>query len=122
MSRLASTPLVRQEWGRAMTSRQRLPDRRSCISLVSQHNGTAYNLTARYYADGQIGEVFIDGPRIGSEVSHLVHDVAVLVSIALQYQVPVEVMQGAVGRTEMTGRLHSVAGAVLDLVAGEGSR
>ncbi|WP_127752678.1 hypothetical protein [Devosia sp. 1566] len=105
-----------------MVDRHRLPNRRSCTTLAFRHNGAAYNLTAGYYADGQIGEVFIDGPRIGSEVSHLVHDIAVLVSIAIQYHVPVEVMQGAVGRTEITGTPHSVAGAVLDLVAGEGGR
>jgi hypothetical protein len=90
--------------------------------LAFRHNGAAYNLTAGYYADGQIGEIFITGPRIGSEVAHLVHDVAVLVSIAIQYQVPIEIMQGAVGRTEISGTPHSVAGAVLDHLAGEGGR
>jgi hypothetical protein len=89
--------------------------------LFFRHNGSPYNLTVGFYADGQVGETFIDGPRIGSEVAHLVHDVAVLISIAVQFQVPVEVMRGAVGRIEVTGTAHSIAGAVLDLVASEGS-
>jgi hypothetical protein len=104
-----------------MTERQRLPNRRPCSSLVFRHNGGPYNLTIGFYADGRVGETFIDGPRIGSEVAHLVHDVAMLISIAIQYQVPVEVVRGAVSRTEVTGSAHSIAGAVLDIVASEGS-
>ena len=104
-----------------MTERQRLPNRRPCSTLLFRHNGSSYNLTVGFYAGGKVGETFIDGPRIGSEVAHLVHDVAVLVSIAVQYQVPVEVMRRAVGRTELTGTAHSIAGAVLDLMVAEGS-
>ncbi len=105
-----------------MTERQRLPNRRPCSTLVFRHNGSRYNLTIGFYNDGEIGETFIDGPRIGSEMAHLVHDAAVLISIAVQYQVPVEVIRGAVGRTEVTGTAHSIAGAVLDLIVGEGSQ
>jgi hypothetical protein len=106
----------------AMTERQRLPNRRPCSSLVFRHNGSPYNLTVGFYTDGQVGETFIDGPRIGSEMANLVHDVAVLVSIAIQYKVPVEVMRGAVGRPEVTGTAHSIAGAVLDLIVREGGQ
>jgi hypothetical protein len=106
----------------AMSERHRLLSRRLCETLGIQHNGTSYNVTVGTYADGALGGVFIDGPRIGSAVAELAHGVAVLVSIAMQYQVRAQVMAGAVARIETTNAAHTIAGAVLDLLVAEGAR
>jgi ribonucleoside-diphosphate reductase alpha chain len=105
-----------------VASRSRLPNRRWCSTKELHHHGINYHVTVGIYADGQPGEVFIDGAKIGSTMSHLVHDVAVLISIAMQHQVPLQVMADAMARTGSNGAPHSIAGAVLDLLAEEGSR
>ncbi len=105
-----------------MGERRRLPNRRWCSTQELHHLGTAYHVTIAVYADGQPGEVFIEGAKIGSAMSHLVHEVAVLISIAMQYQVPVPVMAAAVARVGVDGAPHSIAGAVLDLIIGEGGQ
>ena len=105
-----------------MAERRPLPPRRCCVTHALRHTGSVYQVTIGYFADGHVGEIFIAGPRIGSEIAHLDHDTAVLVSIAMQYRVPMEVMRGAVGRNTATGVAHSITGAVRDLVAEEGGR
>jgi hypothetical protein len=52
------------------------------------------------YEDGAIGEVFIelDHPRRkNQDEANLYHDIATLISIALQYGAPLEVLAGATG-------------------------
>ena len=105
-----------------MASRARLPNRRWCSTKELHHHGISYHVTVGIYADGQPGEVFIDSAKIGSTMAHLVHDVAVLISIAMQHQVPLQVMSDAVARVGVGGPAHSVAGAVLDLLVEEGAR
>jgi ribonucleoside-diphosphate reductase alpha chain len=104
-----------------MTKRQRLPNRRTSTAQQLHHQGTTYDVTVGLYTDGQPGEVFIDGAKIGSTMSHLVHDVAVMISIAMQHKVPVPVMAAAMARVGVDGAPHSIAGAVLDLLAEEGA-
>lgn len=105
-----------------MRERLRLPNRRWCSSQELHHQGTAYHVTVGIYADGQPGEVFIEGAKIGSAMSHLVHDVAVLISIAMQNQVPLGVMTDAVARVDANGAAQSIAGAALDLLTEEVAR
>jgi hypothetical protein len=60
-------------------------------------------------------EVFICAPKAGSEHEATARDGAVLLSIALQYGVPLEVMRGALTRSG-NGAPASVIGAVVDLL------
>ncbi len=106
----------------AVGERLRISPRRCCVTHALRHAGSVYQVTIGYFADGHAGEVLISDPRIGSEIAHLAHYTAVLLSIAMQYRVPIEVMRGAVGRHTSTGVAHSVTGAVLDLVAEESAR
>lgn len=105
-----------------MGKRHRLPNRRWCSTKELHHQGTSYHVTVGIYADGQPGEVFIQGAKIGSAMSHLVHDVAVLISIAMQHQVPLRIMTDAVARVGANGAAQSIAGAVLDLLTEEVAR
>jgi len=102
-----------------MTDRQCRPDRRPCNTVGIIHHGTRYDGTVGTYINGALGEVLIEGAKGGSEVSHLIHDIAALISIAVQYQVPVQVMAGAVARINTIGTAHTIAGAVLDVLAEE---
>jgi hypothetical protein len=60
-------------------------------------------------------EVFINGPKAGSGVEAVARDGAVLLSIALQYGVPLAVVQGSITR-DGNGAPSSAIGAVVDLL------
>lgn len=60
-------------------------------------------------------EVFLDTPKT-APMSELARDTALLISLALQYGIPVEVMRAGVGRSE-DGRPHTLAGEALDALA-----
>lgn len=100
--------------------REKLPHRRASEVVEFDHvgplgNGTRYTATLGYYADGRLGEVFVDGKMPSSEAGALAHDAAILISIAVQHGVPVEEMRSAMGRGE-GGRPHSIVGRTLDIL------
>ncbi len=74
--------------------------------------------TVGYYDDGTVGEIFLDSKKMATDVANLARDCALILSIALQYSVPIEEMRASVGRTE-DGLPHTVIGSALDLLAGE---
>lgn len=98
------------------SARHRLPNRRRSFAADLKHNGIEYVVTIGLDAAGAPAEIFIDSTKPGSTISHLGQDVAVLISLAVQYGVPVDVMQSAMGR-DHEGRAHSIAGAALDHLA-----
>lgn len=92
-------------------------------------------LTIGRYVDGQIAEVFVDYPvveglrRKGERTINLGHDIATLISIALQYGAPLKVLRDSMGRGEVnlmgTTRTmsHTIIGTILDhLVEREGGK
>ena len=70
--------------------RKRLPDTRDSLTHKFSISGHEGYLTAGIYPDGSPGEVFIKMAKQGSTVSGLVDTIAVLISVALQYGVPLE--------------------------------
>jgi hypothetical protein len=70
-------------------------------------------VTLGYYEDGAIGELFIHGAKVGSQLEAVVYDLAVVTSIALQYSAPIDVLRHAVIR-EQNGAPSTILGAVLD--------
>lgn len=122
--------------------RERLPDRRALDAIEVAHIWAPATdqqveetllVSIGRYADGRLAEVFIDYPlregerRKSDRTVNLGHDVATIVSIALQYGAPIEVLRRAVGRAEVnymgTARLmpHTIIGTVLDALAAEAS-
>lgn len=101
--------------------REPLPQRRAAEAFELQHGGKAvtFHVTLGYYPDGRVGEVFISGTKSGTEVEANVRDGAVLVSIALQHHVPLDVMRNAITR-EANGAASTIIGVVLDLMREEG--
>ena len=104
--------------------REPLPARRRVETIKfdhihpDTHHKTPHLASFGYYHDGRLGEIFIDSKKQANDVANLGRDAAVILSIALQYGVPVDVMQAAVGRTE-EGLPHTVIGTALDLLLGQ---
>jgi ribonucleotide reductase alpha subunit len=70
--------------------RRRLPDTRNAITHKFDVAGHEGYITAGLYEDGQPGEVFITMAKEGSTIGGLMDAIATLVSVSLQYGVPVE--------------------------------
>ncbi len=70
--------------------RRRLPDTRRALTHKFDVAGHEGYITAGLYEDGQPGEVFIRIAKEGSTIGGLMDTIATLVSVSLQYGVPVE--------------------------------
>jgi hypothetical protein len=99
-----------------MTARERLSNRRACTTFPFQCNGLAYIATVSRYGDGRLAEIFISNAKAGSHSDAAAKDAAVVCSIALQHNVPVEVIRKALLR-DSAGRPSSPLGCALDIVA-----
>ena len=98
-----------------MTSRRRLPNRRDAETIEVMHGkkNTRFKITIGFYHDKAPAEVFVSGAKVGSEMEAMVRDAAVILSIAMQYGVPLDVISGAITR-EHDGSSSSIIGAVVD--------
>ncbi len=70
--------------------RRRLPDTRHALTHKFDVTGHEGYITVGLYEDGSPGEVFITMAKEGSTIGGLMDTIATLVSVALQYGVPVE--------------------------------
>ena len=98
-----------------MSLRRRLPDRRSTETFALDHNGQTYEVSIGSFDDGSIAEVFASSRKIGTEMDALARDAAVLLSIALQFGVPLETFASALTRNEQ-GEPSSFVGALIDQI------
>ncbi len=105
-------------------ARQRLPDRRPSETRVIRWVGsddqfTEYAVTVGCFLDGRPGEVFANGPKVGSTMQSLLEDACVAVSIALQHGVKPEDLARSMGRTPIskteTGPA-SIIGAIAEVL------
>lgn len=98
-----------------MSTRETLAQRRRSETFELRHGGqnTPYQITLGYYGDGRLGEVFISGAKVGSAVDAVARDGAVLVSLCLQHNVPLETIRHAITR-EADGSPSTIIGAVVD--------
>lgn len=98
--------------------RHKLPDRRASETFMLRWGGmhAEFAITIGFYSNKTPGEVFISGAKAGSEVDAATRDNAVLISLGLQYGVPLAVMQGAMTR-EQNGEPSTIAGKVVDMLA-----
>lgn len=106
----------------AMT-RERLPDRRTSEVLTIDHPEHLEDarwrvaVTLSRFPDGRPAEVFVHALYgSGSLVEADARDAAVVLSIALQYGVPLEPIRAALTRHE-DGRPCGLMGAVVDALA-----
>ncbi|QIB32649.1 hypothetical protein [Ancylobacter pratisalsi] len=100
-------------------SREPLPVRRFSESRDFLAAGMSFTATLGFYDDGRVGEVFIDGPKAGSDAEVNASDAAVLLSILLQHDISPAVLRRGMARDE-EGRPLGPIGAVVDMLAGDG--
>jgi ribonucleoside-diphosphate reductase alpha chain len=70
--------------------RRRLPDTRNAVTHKFDVAGHEGYITVGLYEDGQPGEIFIRMAKEGSTIGGLMDTIATLVSVSLQYGVPVD--------------------------------
>ena len=118
----ARKPRLRKKAGRnelprrTALARERLPNRRACETFNFQVEGLRYCATVSWFADGRVGEVFIDNHKVGSQSRGNATDAAVAASLALQHGCTIDVLRGALLR-DVRGRATTPLGVALDLVA-----
>ena len=71
-------------------SRRRLPDKRNSITHKFSVGGHEGYMHVGFFEDGTPGEVFLTMSKQGSTISGLMDSIAILISVALQYGVPLE--------------------------------
>jgi ribonucleoside-diphosphate reductase alpha chain len=82
-----------------MPQRQRLPSERKAITHKFSIAGHEGYLTVGMYEEGNPGEIFITMAKEGSVISGLMDAFATMVSLALQYGVPLSVMVDKLSHT-----------------------
>ncbi len=100
-----------------MSERKQLPQRRHCETVTLEFWKQSWAVTIGFYEDHKtVGEVFISAKRVsGTPLDATARDTAVLMSLALQYGVPLSVITGAITR-EANGAPSSIAGVVADFI------
>jgi hypothetical protein len=100
-----------------MSDRRRLPDRRFSETFSIVCAGLPYTCTWSPFADGSIGEVFLDNNKSGTTADTAARDSAIVFSIALQFGADLETVRKALCR-DSQGRASGPLGVALDVLAG----
>ena len=99
-----------------MTNRKRLPNRRFAETMNFDCDGHRYILTAGYFDEGNLAELFINSSqKLGSMADVNAVDRAFAISIALQYGAPLDVLRTGMKRNA-DGTSQGVLGAALDKI------
>lgn len=85
-----SSQQTAQEGASERPIRRRLPDKRNSITHKFTVGGHEGYMHVGFFEDGAPGEVFLTMSKQGSTISGLMDSIAILISVALQYGVPLE--------------------------------
>ena len=104
--------------------REKLPLRRAATTIDVVHqtmHGSHQVVTAclGFYEDGRIGEVFLYGSKVGTEVDVATKDGAILLSFALQHGVKLADVRSAMTR-DATGAPEGIMGTVIEAIVASG--
>ena len=99
--------------------RERLPNRRSTKAIDIEVAGNGYQLGVGYFADGRIGEVFVTGPKLGSDMHGLLADLGVVISRLLQHGDTPPSLAAGMARLGDGTTPASIVGAIADALAKE---
>jgi ribonucleoside-diphosphate reductase alpha chain len=102
-----------------MSPRQRLPDRRLSTSIDFELDGLKYTATVSRYADGRIGELFLNNHKSNSQADTNARDSAITFSIAVQHGADPEAIRRALCR-DSNGKASGPLGCALDFLLGDG--
>ena len=101
-----------------MSARQRLPNRRASESFSFELSNLRFTATVSRFADGRIGELFLNNHKAGNQVDTNARDAAILLSFALQHGADIDEIRKALCRNSAGRALGPIARA-LDILAGE---
>lgn len=96
-----------------MSQRERLPERRECLTFDIRHNNARYHISIGRFRDGSIAEIFITGGKSGSDLEAVCRDAAVTLSIFCQHGLSLDPIRHAITRN-VDGSPSSIIGAVLE--------
>jgi hypothetical protein len=99
-------------------TRQRLPDRRQSENFTFEVNGLRFTATFARFADGRIGELFLNNHKAGNQSDTNARDAAIILSFALQHGADIEAIRMALCR-DSNGRALGPISAALDLLMGD---
>ena len=100
--------------------RQRLPDRRPCVTMELAHDSRSYAVTIGWNrATGRLGEVLTHGAKNGSTMDGILNDACVALSLLLQHGVEPAALAASMGRLGNGNEPASIIGALADLLARE---
>jgi hypothetical protein len=89
--------------------RRTLPQRRASETFDLRFWNQNFTVSIGRYPDGTPGEVFIDGGKTGQDVQSTARDAAVVLSLALQHGILIEVIRHVVTRSG-SGEAASILG------------
>ena len=93
--------------------REKLPDRRLAVTRqMADEYHVSFGLDPR---NGALGEVFIKGSKIGSDMEMLLDDASVVLSLALQYGVPVDQLVHSLDTGREEGAKSIIARAIAEM-------
>jgi hypothetical protein len=95
--------------------RERLPNRRHSELFSFLSMGLRFTGSVSRFADGRLGELFLDNHKAGSAVGTLVRDCGIVFSIAIQNGADPEEIRKALCR-DNSGAALGPLGAALDLL------
>jgi hypothetical protein len=98
-----------------MTSRRRLPYRRSAETFEIEAGGLHYACTVGRYPDDTIGEIFLSANKNGSAADVSARDSAIAISLGLQYGISLRDFARTITRDER-GQASSPAGRAIDVI------
>jgi hypothetical protein len=98
--------------------RQRLPNRRAAETFELEVGSLRYAATIGRYADGTVGELFLQNSKPASQSDCNARDSAIAASLALQYGCPLETLRRALLR-DSRGNPSTPLGAAVDRILAE---
>ena len=98
-------------------NRDPLPLRRRSETFEVDFGGlrSKNTISIGYYADGRIGEVFINSGKSGETTEAIARDSAIILSMALQHGVPIETIGHAITRDGQNMPM-TIVGVIVDLL------
>lgn len=79
---------------------EKLPDRRNSFNLKFYCDKVKYHASCTVNDDGALREIFLDAGKVGSAANIAAKDLAVVTSIALRYNVPLDVIAKALSQEQ----------------------
>ena len=101
-----------------MSTRRRLPNRRAAETFEIEVGGLRYTATVGRFADGTIGEVFLNNHKSNSAADVNARDAAIAFSFAIQHGADPEAIRKALSR-DSNGNASGPLGAALDGITEE---